>query len=286
MKNLVVLAVASALVVAISVFAAGDSNAHDSAPVTPEKKVRVLIVVGHDNAVWGAQFKQVREVDLNRELALHVYDLLKTDPLFDPVITQRDGDYIPELLDFFSTREKDIRAFREERKRLYVGEMGKAAYEPDDVKHNRVTDDVAMTLYGTTLWSKEQHVDAIINVHFNDYPGRPYGKAGVYKGFSLYVPDMSLRNGAMSRPLGEAVYAELLKTQPPSNLPVEAGGVLESKDLIALGARNSLDIPAILVEYAYIAEPRLHDAGRDDVLWGMAQATYRGIKNFYTESTP
>jgi N-acetylmuramoyl-L-alanine amidase len=251
------------------------------------EKIKILIVAGHDNEVWGSQFMGVKEVELNRILATDLYNILKADPMFEPTINQENGDYITQLAEFFEKNEAQIEAFRKERKENFAKEQEqeKEGEEGDDVhqyevKHNKVSTDVANRLYGTSMWAQGKGFDAVIHVHFNDYPGRPKNQAGKYRGFVIYTPSTELKNGEKSISLAHAIYDELAKYQPKSNLPVEKDGVIESKDLIALGARNSLNIPAVLIEYAYIAEPRLQGEGREKVIQEMAEQTYAAIKNY------
>jgi len=253
-----------------------------------QEKTKILVVVGHDNEVWGTQFLGVKEVELNRILGLYLYDFLKSDPLFDPAITQTDGDYITELATFFKENIERIKEHREERRVAYRTErklQEDAGEERDDVivKHNPVTDDVANKLYGLGLWAEDNAFDVLVHIHFNDYPGRPRGEAGKYSGFSMYVPHHGLKNSEESIALGKIVYGELLKQNAPSNLPVEKDGLIESAELIVLGARNSLRVPSILVEYGYIAEPRFNNAQRDATLRDLAEQTYVALKEFYVD---
>lgn len=246
-------------------------------------KIKILLVAGHDNDVGGARYMGVDEVELNRILASDLYDLLKNDPLFAPSINQENGDYITELKNYFENNEEKIVAYRKERRETSKKEDEGKDIDLDPVVHNKVTEDVANRLYGTSMWAEEKGFDVILHIHFNDYPGRPRNKPGKYSGFVVYAPDESLKNYTKSLPLAQAIYDSLAKFQPKSNLPVEKAGVIQSKDLIALGARDSLSIPAALVEYAYIAEPRLQGEGRESVIKEMAEQTYSALKEYYSK---
>ncbi len=244
-------------------------------------KIKILLVAGHDNDVGGARYMGVDEVELNRILASDLYDLLKNDALFSPSINQENGDYVPELEKYFEDNEEKIVAYRKERRETSKKEDEGKDIDLDPVIHNKVTEDVANRLYGTSMWAEEKGFDVILHIHFNDYPGRPRNKPGKYSGFVVYAPDESLKNYTKSLPLAQAIYDGLAKFQPKSNLPVEKAGVIQSKDLIALGARDSLSIPAVLVEYAYIAEPRLQGEGRDGEIKKMAEETYGALREYY-----
>lgn len=247
----------------------------------PVNKIKILLVAGHDNDTWGTQFLGVKEVELNRLLAGYLFDFLKNDPLFEVTVNQENDDYIPELKNFFEENEEKIVTYRKERRDGFKKETEGRDIDADVVEHNKVTDDVANKLYGTNMWAEEKDFDLLLHTHFNDYPGRPKSGAGKYFGFVVYAPDDSLKNHNESLPVAHALYNELAKYQPKSNLPVEKDGVIESKDLIALGARNSLSIPAVLIEYAYIAEPRLQGEGRDGEIKKMAEQTYVALKEYY-----
>src|SRR4051812_33499146 len=55
---------------------------------TDARKIRILIVPGHDNQYWGTQFRDVKEADLTLELGENLYSLLKNDPHFETFITR------------------------------------------------------------------------------------------------------------------------------------------------------------------------------------------------------
>lgn len=269
------------ILVVFSFVSAEPSKEQPSPEAEVIKKTRILLVAGHDNDVGGARYRGVNEVELNRILTDYLYDLLKNDPLFEPERNQINGDYVPELANFFEENEGKIVAYRKERREGFKKETEGMDVDADIVKHNLVTEDVANRLYGTNMWAEEKNFDLILHIHFNDYPGRPRNEQGKYFGFVMYAPDESLKNHEKSLPVARAIYDELAKHQPKSNLPVEKDGIIESKDLIALGARNSLSTPSVLVEYAYIAEPRLQGEGREKEIKEMAEQTYVALKEYY-----
>jgi hypothetical protein len=252
--------------------------------VEAKEKIKILIVVGHDNDVTGSRNMGVGEVELNRILANHLFYLLKNDPIFEPSINQQNNDYIPELKEYFEENKEKILSYIKERKEISKKENNGLNTDLDVVTHNKVTGEVANRLYGTSMWAEEKGFDFILHVHFNDYPGRPRNQPGKYSGFAIYIPDESLKNHKDSVRLAKVLYDELAIFQPKSNLPVEKDGIIESKHLIAIGTRNTLSIPSILVEYGYIAEPRLQGEGRDIVIKEMAEQTYTALKNFFNSS--
>ncbi len=282
MKRFVLIFLISAFTISYLIYAKPIENPVVN-KVEAQEKIKILIVAGHDNDVGGARYMGVDEVELNRILALDLFNLLKSDPLFDPVVNQENGDYIPELKKYFEENKEKIIAYRKERREESKKEDEGKDIDLDPVIHNKVTEEVANRLYGTSMWAEEKGFDFMLHIHFNDYPGRPKNKPGKYFGFVVYAPDDSLKNHAESLPIAKAIYSELEKFQPKSNLPVEKDGIIESKDLIALGARDSLNIPSVLVEYAYMAEPRLQGDGRDEEIKKMAEETYTAIKKYYSK---
>lgn len=269
----------------VAIFYSNSAHAPDDENQTPPtQKIKIFVVAGHDNSTWGGKFMMIKEVELNRILATDLYNLFLADPLFEPTKNQENGDYIPELARYFKDNEEKIVAYRKERKEAFKKEAELADVSEDEEIHNPVSVDVANKLYGTSMWADEKGFDVMIHVHFNDYPGRPKNKAGKYSGFVMYAPSPNLKNGEKSIPLARAIYDELAKFQPKSNLPVQKAGLIESNELIALGARNSLSTPSVLIEYAYIAEPRLQGVGREAVIKDMAYQTYVGIKSFYEKN--
>jgi hypothetical protein len=183
----------------------------------------------------------------------------------------------PELQEYFEEEWEDIEDFVNGKKRIFnravrKGEVEVRNFEP---AHNTAATDVALRLYGITRWANEEGYDLVIHPHLNDTGAQNH------QGFAVYVPDKEYGNGAATRPLGEAVAYELNRFSASSTLPIENYGVVEDQSLIALGAYNTADFPSILVEYAYIYESKIKEAGaRDVVLSDMAYQTYRGIQRY------
>jgi N-acetylmuramoyl-L-alanine amidase len=249
------------------------------APAPVPKPLKVLLVVGHDDEMWGAKYGDLREVDLNRSLANKIYNLLKKDPAsFDVSVTQSFSGYHPHFQQFLTDHEVRIRDFRKERLENYSKEITPHEESPELV-FNKAPDRVAQILYGVNLYATEINADLVLHVHFNDYPGRPYGRAGQYAGFAVYTPAPNLKNSRTSRTFADSLFDNLKQVSSPSNLPVENNGLMETDDLIAVGARNSLHIPSVLVEYGYIAEPRFNSVNREEELNKLAEATFQSLKN-------
>jgi N-acetylmuramoyl-L-alanine amidase len=120
-------------------------------------------------------------------------------------------------------------------------------------------------------------------LHFDDYGGRRADTAGMYSGFSIYVPDKQYSNANASLKIAESVFSRLSSSFKKSNLPKEDAGIVFDQDLIAVGSYNTLDSAAMLIEYAYIYEQVLHNPqSRPSVLQTYVQKTYEGVNNFFT----
>lgn len=256
---------------------------------TGGEKLKVLVVPGHDSQFSGALFAKTREVTFNRILAEKLYGYLKADIHFNPVISQVNGEYIPELKNYFDTHVADIAKFRADK----VKAMGTARHtgvvETNDVTlaHAAATSTVVTRLYGTNKWSNENGIDMLLHVHFNDYGSHTFGGPGQYTGFSIYTPERQFGNALPAIGMGNEIYKELARAIFPSDYPGEnlATGALEDQDLIATGANNSLNAPSVLTEYSYIYEPLVQSDFFPQVADVLAYKTYLGVHNFFTRNT-
>ena len=249
------------------------------------RKVRILVVPGHDRQSWGTQFNGLKEVDLNLELGEELFDLLSQESLFDVYISQTKNGYTKEFLTYFEDQKEETAVFVAEQKGLMqkyltTGKIHSAVR----VVHNDAPNDVAMRLYGINKWANEKGIDIVIHIHFNDYPGRRLSLPGKYSGFSIYVPESQYSNAKGSMPPAESVHNCLIKFYAESNLPIEDDGVVEDQELIAIGSNNSLDSAAMLIEYGYIYEPAFIDPSlRSVVLSDLALQTYLGVLDFFED---
>ncbi|MEY2641169.1 MAG: N-acetylmuramoyl-L-alanine amidase [Candidatus Parcubacteria bacterium] len=245
--------------------------------------VRVLVVPGHDDIYVGAQYKMLREVDLTRELAARIANELAADEGFTVVLAATDEGFVPALETFLDAEEEVIEAFIEEHKLLTtVLEPVLDITSDKNVEHNDAAAPVVRTLYGINLFANEQQFDIVLHVHFNDYPGRPAKKPGKYEGFAVYTPSLQYSNGRASLRLARHLHQALATVQTPSTLPAEGAGIIESKELIATGAFNTLQPAAVLVEYGFIYEPEIAGKSRSQTFAAMAEQTVRALQTFLT----
>lgn len=247
------------------------------------RKVRILVVPGHDKRFGGTQFQGLKEIELNLELGEELFELLSQESLFDVYISQTKNGYTEEFLSYFENQKEEVAAFVSKQKGLMQKYLttGKI-HSTVNVVHNDAPNDVALRLYGINKWANENGIDIVIHVHFNDYPGRRVSVPGKYSGFSIYVPEEQYSNARGSKPPAEHVHNRLATFYAESNLPIEDEGVVEDQELIALGSNNSLDSAAMLIEYGYIYEPAFTDPNlRSVVLSDLALQTYLGVLDFF-----
>ena len=252
-----------------------------------DEKLKILIVPGHDDASPGAVFGSIRESEINAALGQELLKLFQNDPAIETRLTRSSDGYDPVLAEYFFKERDAILAFRESQTRqmrAYVtsGDIASRVI----VEHNFAPSDVALKLYGVNKWANENGYDILIHIHVNDVPRANLLKPGLYSGFSLYIPERQYSNAKGSRALAESIYERLSLLYPQSDLPGETIGIVEDQELIAIGSNNSLDASSILIEYAYIYEPIVQNAGvRELAIRDMALQTYLGIQNFFGNTT-
>ena len=170
--------------------------------VTPENllsryddgTVRILIVPGHDNFSVGAVYKNIKETDLNVELAYAIFDFFNSDDKFGAFITRgKNGDYNDWFVDYFDREEENIIVFRDYLKTITSFAKETDSFEErNEVYHNPTADNVSLKLYAINKLANDYNIDIVLHVHFNDYPRRRHGGQGEYSGFAIYVPESQL----------------------------------------------------------------------------------------------
>lgn len=262
-----------------------DSTKTDLPPIIAP--IKILLVPGHDNQVWGAQYGNLKEADMNLVLATKIYNILKQDKRFDVYITRDSNGYTKEFADF-STQKGSILAFEQNAKALMHNEIADGSFvvEPN-TPHHTVNTDVALRLYGFNKWADENNIGAMIHIHFNDYPLPTKWTIGKYKGFAIYMPNNQFPNAAKSADLAKSIFKELHKKYITSTWKQEMGGLVPDQQLIAIGANGTLDasVRSVLVEYSYIYEKKLRTRStRLQAYTDMANLTVVGIKNYFFPS--
>ncbi len=256
--------------------------------VAKKPPIKILLVPGHDNDVWGAQYGNIKEADMNLALATRIYNLLKKDKRFEVHIT-RDGStgsgYTKEFADYFSTNKDAITAFKENAKQETQDKIESGNFvEREIVDHNAVNANTSIVLYGINKWADENKMDAVIHIHFNDYPRAPIWTIGKYKGFVIYYPDGQLVNWMASSQLAADIFSQLRKKYGASTYKKELAGLVPDQKLIALGSNGTLSktVRSVLIEYGYIYEKKFRtSSGRLAAYKSMASLTAAGIKNYF-----
>ncbi len=246
-------------------------------------RIKVLIVPGHDDVHHGADFNDLKEVDLNRELAKNLYQYLLKDKNFRVFLAADENGFNEKITSYLEDEKNEIEKFKNFKKQVTQELIDSGEIQIEQyVAHNSAPEEVVNVLYGINRYANEEDFDIVIHVHFNDYPRKNKKEAGEHSGISIYVPASQFLNGSASKEMAESIFERLTKVFSPSTHPVEQAGVIQDSELIAVGAFNSVDSVALLIEYGYVYEPQFVDPVlRSVALKELAYQTYFGLKNFF-----
>lgn len=248
------------------------------------KKVRILIVPGHQTDTGGTEFNGVHERDIVVDIANTLAELLAQNPHYDTMISRTKSAWNPILQTYFDTHALEIETFKQSQALQMANYIasGRFILEDDQVYHNTAPSAAALQLYGINKWTSDNEYDMTLHLHLNDYAGRRARSAGEYDGFMIYVPDSQYSNAAASRAIAEAITARLNRYHATSTLPKEDIGIVEDRELIAVGSNNSADGAALLIEYGYIYEPQFQESSvRSVAIADYAYQTYLGLQDFF-----
>jgi N-acetylmuramoyl-L-alanine amidase len=259
-------------------------RSHYTAVSPVQKKVRILIVPGHEPDFGGAEFGTLKERDMAVELSEDLAQFLRNDSHYEVILTRDTHGWNQKFSEYFQNNWNSIiewqKASHDEVSHLIS--IGAQTRSTPKVIHNSAPKDVAYRLYGITKWSNENNIDIVIHVHFNDYPRRQTKLPGEHSGFAIYVPASQYGNSATTKAVADTIFKRLGKYDPVSDLPGESTGIVDEPDLIAIGANNTADAASMLIEYSYIYEPRLTNTDiRSLVLKDMAFQTFLGLQDFF-----
>ncbi len=256
---------------------------------SPADKVKILIVPGHEPDYGGAEYADLFERDMTVDLAMQLKSFLSENNRYEVYITRDKKDWTSTFSNYFKKNWNDIiewtKSHVEEINRLSrIGEFHPVISK---VIHNVAPRDIAYRLYGISKWSNENDVDIIIHVHFNDHPGHAKTLPGDYSGFAIYVPQDQYYNSTTTQTVAKSIFNRLKKYNPVSNFPGEKSGIVETQDLIAVGAYNSIDAASMLIEYGYIYEPQFNNKEIYDLaIKDLAFQTYLGLQDFFDDHSP
>lgn len=242
--------------------------------------IKIMIVPGHDEDSQGAWYFDVREFNMNLDLAERLVKLLESENNLDVFLTRDKDGYTAELKRFWRKNEEKIQKFveRNKSKMNKLVEKGKVDTYVN-IHHNAARPEVVQKLYGINYFSNKENFDIVVHLHFNDYPGRK-GRDGKYNGFSIYVPERQYSNSAASHELAQKISKQILGIIPPSSMPKE-GAIVEDQELIAVGAFNTVEAASILIENGYIYERQFQDEEINDVVFEeLANKIYIGLMDY------
>lgn len=252
-----------------------------------QEKVRVLIVPGHQPESGGTEYKGVYERDIVVDIANALANRLALNPHYEVTVSRGRAAWNPVFQSYFDTNTTKIERFLESQKTRMAEHVadGKLTARSEQVYHNTTPRPAATQLYGINKWASEHDIDITLHLHINDYNRR--SKAGEYDGFAVYIPDRQYSNAEASRAVGEAIAHRLSAYHATSTLPLEDAGVVEDQELIAIGAANTADSAALLIEYGYIYEPQFQQASvRPLAIEDYAYQTYLGLQDFFKDPVP
>lgn len=245
--------------------------------------IKILIVPGHDDISWGAQYKNIKEADMNLRLANEIYNLLKKDARFKVSITRNWDGYLPVFASYFEKEKNEIQKFIANSKQVNQFKIDTGDLVPKSgVPHNTASQRGAEILYSLNAWADSHAMDLVLHVHFNDYPRETPWAMGKYKGFAVYYPEAQMVNSSRSLPLAKTIFTQLKKKYATSTYPKETGGLIPDQNLIALGSNETLypEVRSVLVEYGYIY--RFGDSAmRHKFYKDAATLTTAGIRKYF-----
>ena len=261
-----------------------DSDGVGHLSVNPSKKVRILLVPGHEPGFGGAEYGNLKEREMNVELADDLQTLLEANPHYQVFITRDDNAWNPIFADYFKNNWNDIIAWDKaaHAEFSHLLDIGSTTAPVSTVYHNDAPTDVALRLYGITKWADENNIDITIHIHFNDYDRPNTSRPGEYSGFAIYVPAPQYGNSSTTKTIADGIFKRLSDYSRVSNLPGESTGIVDEPDLIAIGANNTADAASMLIEYGYIYRPQFQTSStRHDTIQHFAQQTYLGLQDFF-----
>ena len=252
-------------------------------------KIRILIVPGHEPDFGGAEYRNVKERDINVQLVTHLENYLKTDNHYEVTVTRDTQKWNPVLEKYFADNATATLSFLETKKNemSQLIQAGLIKEIVDGAPHKEAPTDVALRLYGINKWANENNIDIVLHLHLNDYPRRNTSIPGDYSGFAIYVPESQYSNSTTTRAIAQNIFQRLSKFSAVSDFEKENKGVVEDQELIAMGRYNTSDAPSMLIEYGYIYESQFIDPNvQNKVLKNTAFQIFLGVRDFFEKTPP
>lgn len=247
-----------------------------------DKKIKILLVPGHEPDLGGAEYGALKERELNLVVSEKIKNLLGKNKKFQVITLRNNNGWNPEFEKYVSDNRETILAWVKSMKdeMFSLVDSGKFNIVNAKMGHSTAPLNSAVFLYGINKWSSDNKIDIVIHLHFNDNP--KYKGEPNYEGFSIYVPEKQYSNASSSKVLAEDLKNEIIKIQKVSTMKEESGGVIEDQELIALGSYNTSDSLSVLIEYAYIYEDFMQNPVlRNNFIDKAAFFTSQGVKEFF-----
>jgi len=245
------------------------------------KKIKLLIVPGHEPNAGGASYGKINERDLNLQLSEILKNDLSKNTNIEVTLARDENGWNSDLKNYIETSSTTIMSWVADMKNKMLAKVntGKIELINPNMKHNNATDEAVLYLYGTNKWIDENNIDLVLHVHFNNnpkYKGKPN-----YSGYCIYVPDSQYGNASSSRIFANYLNDEISKIEKKSNMPQEKETIIPDQQLIAIGNYDTLKIPSAVVEYAYIYEPMMTSSStRNNFINKAASSTAAAIEKY------
>ncbi len=258
-----------------------------------ERKIKILIMPGHEPDFGGTEYKTFKEREWTVALGQDIANEFLDNDQYEVLVARGTSDWHPLLKEYFVREEANIEAYREEKRQALSGflESGELKRNEENVVHNVASPTAALHLFGINKWANENNIDIILHIHFNDNARKKTSVPGTYSGFTIYAPERQYGNASASLAVAQNIHDRLSTLFAVSDLPKESDGVVEDQDLIAIGQGDSVKAAALLIEYGYIYESRFAEPElREKIFKELALQTYLGVEDFFagegTKSSP
>lgn len=248
------------------------------------QKIKILLIPGHEPGFGGAEYGSLKEREMTVKLAEDLRDYLVHNDRFEVFVSRNNDAWDPIFENYFREEWDNIIQWKNDHKEemKHLEKIGEYHPVVSNVVHNNAPVDVALRLFGMSKWANDNDIDIVLHIHFNDYPGHGWARPGKYSGFSIYVPEKGYFNSTTTREIASSVFGRLSRYSAISDFPGEKAGIVEDRDLIAVGAYNSVDAPSFLIEYGYIYEPQFaNDELRGRAIRDLAFQTFLGLQDFF-----
>ena len=210
-----------------------------------------------------------------------IKDGLSTNPDIEVILARDENGWNSDLENYVMTSSSTIMSWVLDMKDKMMSKVsaGKMKLINPNMKHNDAASNAVLYLYGTNKWITENNIDLVLHVHFNSNP-KINGKPN-YHGYCMYVPERQYSNSSSSKIFANYLNDEISKIQKPSNMPQEKDTIIEDQALIAIGNYDTLKIPSVVIEYAYMYESMmLSSSTRNNFIKTAASSTATAINNY------